>query len=43
MINCKLMTSFDDLTMENKKFFLRAIGVSALIFALTVLVVVRFF
>lgn len=43
MINCKLMTSFDDLTMENKKFFLHAIGISALIFVLTVLVAARFF
>ena len=37
------MTSLEDLAMENKTFFLRAIGVIGLIFALTTLVVIRFF
>ncbi len=37
------MMSFENAAMENKKFFLRALGVSSLIFVLTVLVVVRFF
>jgi hypothetical protein len=36
------MTSLEDLAMKNKKFLLRAVGVSGLIFVLTTLVAIRF-